>query len=165
MSSNRFNDDDLFRKGFVPDGQGGYRKSNHSIASAVKPIIGNKKIRNAVKSEVDGIKFDSNLEKHMYGLLNGAGVTFMFQYEYLLQEKFKYGTENIRAITLTVDFFLPTKIMIIDTKGYMNDVAPLKYKMLKKHLIDVDPYFLPRIELPSTQKECDLLLNNILFKP
>jgi|GEM_PF-314309 len=134
----------------------------------VEPVLpkANRKIKNAVKSEVDGVKFDSNLEKYMYGLLKGAGITFEFQVEYLLQEKFRYGKEAIRAITLTVDFWLPTRNMIIDTKGYANDRAPMKYKMLKWYLFQEVKRAggdLPIIETPSNKKECDLLLNKILY--
>lgn len=132
---------------------------------SAKKVIGNKKVRNAVKStNAEGVKFDSNLEKHMYGLLKATRIYFNFQVPYVLQEKFAYGTENIRAITLTVDFFLPGKNMIIDTKGWANDRAPLKYKMLKKHLVDTQPDNLPVIELPATKDECNLLLNRLLYQ-
>lgn len=132
---------------------------------SAKKVIGNKKVRNAVKStNAEGIKFDSNLEKHMYNLLKGAHIYFNFQVPYVLQEKFTYGIENIRTITLTVDFFLPGKNMIIDTKGWANDRAPLKYKMLKKHLVDTQPDNLPVIELPATKDECNLLLNRLLYQ-
>lgn len=128
---------------------------------------GNKKVRNATKSVVDGVKFDSNLEKTMYDLLTGAQIDFQFQKQYILQQKFRYGTAAIRAITLTVDFYLPERNMIIDTKGYANDVAPVKYKMLKKLLyFEYDNGWitsLPKIELPSTKKECEVLLNRLLY--
>ncbi len=125
----------------------------------------NAKVKNAVKSEVNGVKFDSNLEKYMYGLLKGAGITFDFQVVYVLQEKFRYNGEAVRAITLTVDFVLHSRNMIIDTKGYANDIAPLKYKMLKNYFVEgrYGESWLPVIELPSTKKECDLLLNRILY--
>lgn len=135
------------------------------------PLIGsdekpkpNAKIKNATKSVVDGIAFDSNLEKHMYDLLKGAGVAFEFQKVFVLQDKFKYGTENVRAITKIVDFYLSTRNMVIDTKGYNNDVSPLKHKMLKWAL-KTNYGIEPKIEMPSTKKECELLLNRLLFQP
>lgn len=125
----------------------------------------NKKVRNSVKStNAEGVKFDSNLEKHMYNLLKGAKIYFNFQVPYVLQEKFAYGTENIRAITLTVDFFLPGKNMIIDTKGMQTQQGAMRYKMLKKHFVDTQPDNLPVIELPATKGECDLLLNRLLYQ-
>ena len=127
----------------------------------------NKKIMNAKKvTDEAGVHFDSGLERYLYDLLQGAGIDFDFQVKYVLQNKFRYHGEAIRAITLTVDFFLAGKNMIIDTKGYANDVAPLKYKMLKWVLHNNWLEFglpTPIIELPSTKKECDILLNRLLF--
>lgn len=129
----------------------------------------NKKIMNATKSVNDeGIKFDSNLERYMYGLLKGAGIDFDFQVEYVLQEKFRYNSEAVRAITLTVDFLLSTRNVIIDTKGMQTQQGAMRYKMLKRWLIDnwrtFDPNrVLPAIHQPSNKKECDLLLNKLLY--
>lgn len=147
-------------KKIVPD------KKVHKITPDLNSFNG-AKIKNAVKSEVDGVKFDSNIEKYMHGLLRGAGIDFEFQKKYLLQEKFIYNGEAVRAITLTVDFFLRGKNMIIDTKGYANDRAPLKYKMLKKYFslsYEVNGPLLPTIELPSNKSECETLLNRILYE-
>lgn len=128
----------------------------------------NAKIKNATKSiNQNGVKFDSKLEKYMYELLQGEGIDFEFQKVYILQEKFKFGTEAIIAIKKIVDFYLPLQNMIIDTKGYSNDVSPMKHKMLKRHLQDCfetgNNISLTRIEMPRNKKECDLLLNRILY--
>ena len=126
--------------------------------------IGNKKIKNANKSVVDGVKFDSNLERYMYDLLTGAQIAFEFQKKYILQEKFRYNDEAVRPITLTIDFYLPTRNMLIDTKGIQTHEGAIKHKMLKnllKHIHDEQP----RFELPSTKTECDLLLNRLLYEP
>jgi hypothetical protein len=121
----------------------------------------NKKVKNATKTVVDGVKFDSQLEAYMYSLLKGAKIEFEFQKVYVLQEKFRYGKEAVRAVTLTVDFWLPFQNMIIDTKGFANDVSPLKMKWLKRWLLDYYEYV--NIELPKNKKECDVLLNRILY--
>lgn len=138
------------------------------IRIELPPKEANRKIKNATKVEADGVKFDSRLEKTMYDLLKGAGIEFEFQKVYTLQEKFRYGTEAIRAITCRVDFYIPSKTLLIDSKGYSNDVSPLKYKMLKKLLYDhfEAGYYnlLPKIEMPRTKKECELLLNRILYE-
>lgn len=130
-------------------------------------LPGNAKVKNTTKVQADGLVFDSKLEYFMYGLLKGAGIEFEFQKVYLLQERFRYGSEAIRAITSRVDFYLPGRNMIIDTKGYANDVAPLKYKMLKALLVNhfENDYIevLPKIEMPKNKKECQLLLNRLLF--
>ena len=129
---------------------------------------GNKKVKNAVKVEQDGIKFDSRLEQYAYNAFKAAGINFEFQVVYLLQEKFRYGTEAIRPITSRIDFFIPLRTLFVDTKGYANDVAPLKYKLLKKVLYDqfnagLHP-ILPRIEMPKNKKEVDVLVNRILYE-
>lgn len=137
----------------------------------IEPIFPkpNAKIKNATKSvNSEGIKFDSNLEKYMYGLLRGAGIDFQFQKEYLLQEKFRYGTEAIRAISLTVDFYLPGKNMIIDTKGMQTQQGAIRWKLLKLQLVNKNIEFelpIPKIEMPSNKTECETLLNRILYEP
>lgn len=128
---------------------------------AVKP---NQKVRNATKTIIDGITFDSILESYMYTLLRGSGLTFERQKVYVLQEKFRYGKVAIRAIKVVVDFHLPEKNTIIDSKGWANDESPIKYKMLKWHFYQLDPDSLPRIEMPKDKKECDLLLNRLLYE-
>lgn len=77
----------------------------------------NRKVRNAVKTEADGVVFDSRLERYMHDLLKSHGIGFMFQKRYTLQEPFTYNGETIRAITYTLDFYLPDYDMAIDTKG------------------------------------------------
>jgi len=121
----------------------------------------NSKVKNATKTIVDEIKFDSKLESTMYGLLRGAGVTFDMQKVYILQPKFKFNGEAIRAIKSVVDFYLLDFDTIVDTKGYANDVSPIKYKMLK--------YFFftnglkTKIEMPKNEKECELLINRLKY--
>ena len=39
----------------------------------------NRKVRNAVKTEADGVVFDSRLERYMHDLLKSHGIGFMFQ--------------------------------------------------------------------------------------
>lgn len=129
-------------------------------AHAVKP---NRKVKNATKTTIDGITFDSKLESTMYTLLRGSGLTFERQKVYVLQQKFRYGKEAVRAITLTVDFYLPEKNMIVDTKGFANERSPLKYKMLKWYFCQLDPDNLPKIEMPGNEKECQMLINRLLY--
>ena len=134
--------------------------------NGLKRIFGqnNRKIKNAPKTEVDGIKFDSKLESFMYTLLRDAGIAFEMQKTYCLQDKFRYRGEAVRAITLTIDYFLPTYNMIIDTKGMQTQQGAMRYKMLKKVLYE-EAIFIhepPQIELPHNQKECRELLAKLL---
>lgn len=139
-------------------------RNDYSAIQAPQPKA-NAKVKNATKSIVDGVRFDSKLEKYLYDLLKGAQIDFEFQKVYILQDKFRYGTEAVRAITLTVDFLIPSKNMIIDSKGYANDVSPLKYKLLKNLLwTENNGLNLPKIEMPKNKLECDLLLNKILYE-
>lgn len=129
-------------------------------AHAVKP---NRKVKNATKTTVDGIVFDSKLESYLYTLLRGSGLKLERQKVYVLQQKFCFGKTAIRAITLTVDFWLPEKNMIIDTKGFANDRSPLKYKMLKWYFYQLGPDNLPKIEMPKDREACQLLINRLLY--
>ncbi|MCW3111330.1 MAG: Phage-related protein [Segetibacter sp.] len=137
-------------------------ETNLKIAIAINKAPANKKIKNATKSVIDGVKFDSNLERFMYELLKTAEIEFEFQKVFLLQDKFKYRTENIRSITKVCDFWLPTRSVIIDTKGYENDVSPMKHKMLKMAL-KRDYNIEPEIMMPKNKQECYLVLNKLLY--
>lgn len=121
---------------------------------------GNKKIKNATKSVQDGVSFDSHLEKTMYNLLKMHNIDFEFQKMYCIQEGFRYGNDKIRPITLTVDFYLPKWNIIIDSKGWANDVAPVKYKMLKYYFSQQGEYV--QIWMPSKKIECEQLITKLL---
>lgn len=138
--------------------------ANRKIRNAVNnlPPNPNAKIKGAVKVEVDGVKFDSKLEAYMHKLLTGAGIRFVLQKKYVLQDKFRYNGEAIREIGIVVDFELIDHNIIIDTKGFQLRDGMIKYKLLKWHLANM-PGEHPKIEMPSTKEECDLLLNRILF--
>lgn len=179
MSKNtRWSIDDLKKKGLVQTENGNYvpvkslsptgkvQKIEPSVTTfqqAEIERVGNRKIQNATKIEENGVKFDSLLEKYMYYLLRGAQIDFQFQKIFILQPKFKYRTKNIRAIYKVVDFYIESKSILIDTKGYANDLSPMKHKMLKYALIN-DYGIQPEIFMPKNRKECDLLLNKLLYE-
>jgi ATP-dependent phosphoenolpyruvate carboxykinase len=122
----------------------------------------NRKIKNAVKVEIDGIKFDSRLEAYLHGLLTNANIHFEFQKEYILQNKFRYRGEAVRAVTLTVDFFLPIHGIIADSKGFQTQQGAIRWKMLKsvlKHLNDEEP----EIVILKNKKECEAFVNRLLY--
>lgn len=139
------------------------KESQERIAKTYNLVqASNQKVKNATKIEVDGVKFDSKLEKYMYDLLKGAQIDFEFQKVFVLQPKFKYRTENVRAIFKVVDFYLESRSIIIDTKGFSNDVSPMKHKMLKFALMN-DYVIQPDIIMPKDKQECNLLLNRLLY--
>lgn len=99
----------------------------------------NKKIKNATRVEVDGIKFRSKLEAFCYNQLKLNGLEAKYEEEtFVLQEAFTYQDldkeKKIRPITYTPDF--TSKDFIIECKGFHNDVWPMKVKMFMRHLVD-----------------------------
>lgn len=142
---------------------GPVKKIEPSLATFEKPSE-NKKILNATKSIIDGIKFDSLLEAYLYGLLKSADIYFEFQKEYILQDKFKYRNESIRKISLTVDFFLPIEGIIADSKGLQTQQGAIRWKLLKsvlKHLNGEEP----EIVMLKNKKECECFVNRLLYQP
>lgn len=119
----------------------------------------NKKIKSAQKETKYGLEFDSRLELYMYEQLTAAEIRFKFKPVYILQEGFRYRGEAIHPITLTTDFELLDYDIIIDPKGFANDTAPLKNKMLKAHLFSLGRQ--PRIIFPSSQVKCREIIYRI----
>jgi hypothetical protein len=118
----------------------------------------NRKIANATQITVNNIKFHSKLEAKCYTLLKEAGLNFGYeQFVIELLPKFRtnfikyeviYGklsnqltdkgiSHIIRSITYKPDFVYCNNVnlfIIIETKGYMNDVYPYKKKLLFQFL-------------------------------
>jgi len=127
------------------------------LTEGAKP---NAKIKNATKLVVDGVKFDSRLEYYMYTLLKEAGIEFEFQKTFILQPKFRYRTENVRAICKIVDFHLESRNIILETKGFANDVSPIKHKMLKFALLN-EYGISPNVVMVKNKQECVEFIENI----
>lgn len=120
----------------------------------------NKKVKNAQKTFKHGVWFDSTLELYMWERLTEANIRFTFKPKYILQPSFKYRGESMLPITLTSDYELLDYDIIIDPKGWANDLAPLKNKMLKLHLLNNGRQ--PRIVFPKNQVQCRELVFQIL---
>ena len=103
-----------------------------------KAIFARSSKYNAVKTEIDGIKFASKKEAEYYKnllLLKQAGevIDIKLQPEFELQEGYIKDGAKIRPIKYIADFLVVYKdghIEIIDTKGYKKD----KVYLLKKKL-------------------------------
>lgn len=123
----------------------------------------NRKIKNARKvTDEKGRTFDSKLEHYFASQLDKHNIPYEWQRKFVLQEKFRYRSEAVREMTLTIDFFLPTFDMLVDTKGFFNDTAPIKHKLLKRKLLtEGKPY---EIRLPKNRKECDALVVELLTR-
>ena len=117
--------------------------------NSITTPIGNRKVLNATKTEENGVIFDSRLERYMHDLLKSHGIGFLFQKRYTLQEPFTYNGENVRAITYTLDFYLPDYDMATQQ-------VKLHKKMLKRLFADLGRT--TTIELPRTKDECAALV-------
>lgn len=110
-----------------------------------------RKIR-AVKKEQDGITFDSTLEWYMYNLLKENGIRFDMKITYLLQDEFTYRHQKVARMEITPDYILTDYPIIIDTKGFANELSPIRFKMLK-HKLHLEGNE-KRILMPSNQAKC-----------
>jgi hypothetical protein len=120
------------------------------------PKSANKKVRNARRSIVDGISFDSELEKYCYHSLSNNLIAFTFKPKYVLQEAFTYLDEMVEEIAMYPDFYLVHQHLLVDTKGFKTQEFLLKVKFLKKNLVlQQEP---PPILLPRTVQEVDSLI-------
>ncbi len=130
-----------------------------------RKVKANKKVRNATSKVYKGIKFRSKLELFTYKKLEEASIKSLYEKKkYVLQEGFHYSqqcyephktkgyvdnTYKVRDITYTPDFVDPNGKWIIEVKGFANDVFPVKWKMFKNHLMQLeDP---PVLYLPKNQ--------------
>ena len=111
------------------------------------------------KVEQDGIVFDSKLENYFYNLLKENNIEFELKPEYQLLETFKYRHETIQGMRCTPDYYLPKQDIIVDCKGFSNELSPVRYKLLK-HILTTQGKN-PRIVMPSTQKKCLKLIQEI----
>lgn len=137
-----------------------FEKKDNDFIVGGGTAVENKKIKNSQKVFMHGIWFDSKLELYMYDRLRDANIPFTFKPKYIIGDAFKYRDDSILAITLTPDFDLPQHDIIIDAKGYSNDLFPLKLKLLKKYLIENGRQ--PRIILPSSQLACRKIIYQIV---
>lgn len=115
--------------------------------------MSNHKIKNATPKEYNGIKFKSLQEVSIYKELLSAG--FKPEYEkntYIIWEGYKPSIpfydldlktkqlklkqEKLRNITYTPDFVFEYKsvFVIIEVKGFENDVFPIKKKLFRRWL-------------------------------
>lgn len=128
----------------------------------------NKKVKNATKVEIDGIKFDSKLEAFLYGLLKRHKIEFELRKVYTVQDAFKYKGETVRDVRIIPDFYLPLHNAIIDTKASQTAKSKLQFKLLKWGLLTrfvngkVQTWIPPDIYLPSTKSECEALINKLI---
>lgn len=132
---------------------------------------------NAIKVTCDGIKFQSKLERYTYLALKAAGVYAGYENEcFTIIDDFEFtsdsyerqangkghftnrGNKKSLGIRYTPDFC--SDYYIIECKGRANATFPMRYKLFKRHLVDVGdkrPLF-----KPQNNKEVDEVI--ILIK-
>lgn len=132
----------------------------------------NKKIYNATELEFEGIKFKSKLEVYCYKKLKEENIEFVyegytynlvptFKYKFNLYESYKKGSQwlfgkknnTVRGLTYTPDFVNNTNKWIIECKGFPNDAFPLKWKLFKYLLTQLNISY--DLYLPKNQKHVD----------
>lgn len=118
----------------------------------------NRKVRNANPLEYDGIKFKSRVEVSIYKLLRTHNIEAKYEEKtFILSPSIRptvpfYNRTNkagfhsimspISSITYTPDFtFMYNNILvIIEVKGFENDVFPVKRNLFRKLLETLDTY-------------------------
>lgn len=133
-------------------------------------ITTNKKIKNASIVEYDGVIFRSKLEVYCYKKLKEENIEFKyennrynlipaFQYGGSLYEPYKKGTTwffeekdtKIRGMSYTPDFV--GNGWIIECKGRANDAFPLRWKLFKYLLTQLNLNY--DLYLPKNQTHID----------
>ena len=117
-----------------------------------KSLSQNKKILNATKTVYNGIEFKSITEKRIYKALIELGITPKYENKTFKIWKgcyptVRYYTKNnrnnlmqdqmkLRDIHYTPDFtfYYRGYFVIIEVKGFENDVFPMKFKIFRKYL-------------------------------
>lgn len=111
----------------------------------------NKKIRNATKTTESGIAFKSETEARIYKALVAEGFDPLYEkVTFTLSEKIRptvpffnringllgLDMRPVQAITYTPDFTFKYNgiLIVIEVKGFENDVFPVKRNLFRKHL-------------------------------
>ena len=111
----------------------------------------NKKIRNATKTTESGIAFKSETEARIYKALIAEGFDPLYEKAtFTLSEKIRptvpffnrikgllgLDMKPVQAITYTPDFTFEYNgiLIVIEVKGFENDVFPVKRNLFRKHL-------------------------------
>ena len=130
------------------------------------------------KFTVDGITFRSGLERYMYQQLKANKLFEKYEEEkFTLVEGFTSGNEcwerqsnskgefkergdgkKILGISYKPDF--TGQDYIIECKGRPNESFPLRWKLFRRHLIEVNDTRV--LYKPQNQKECDITIQQIL---
>ncbi len=138
--------------------------------SSKPPSFKGNRWSNSRKKLYNGIIFQSGLELYMYKALKKAGIDFSYEGKsYTLIEASEYKGEcferftkkskqmkirkKVRLSIYTPDFIGVNERWIIETKGFVIEPFPIKWKMFKQLLSKRrNP---PILLMPKNQKDCD----------
>lgn len=96
----------------------------------------NKKIKNATIEVYKGITFRSKLEASCAKLLDELNIPYQYEpFKIILLPKFNYLGKTLREWSYTPDFVIFNNI-IVEVKGFPNDVWGYKKKMILKYIVD-----------------------------
>lgn len=143
----------------------------------VKPKTGKKRV-SSIKSEYDGIKFDSQLEIFCYKSLKEANLEFEYtNTTYTIVDAFECTgdsfeadkrkgpsvykkSKKLQSIKYTPDFV--GENWIIETKGRANELWPMRLKLFKKYLTDNNLKY--DIYIPSNRFQVQECIKMIIDK-
>ena len=114
-------------------------------------MAGNKKIKSATKTTESGIAFKAETEARIYKALVAEGFDPLYEkVTFTLSEKIRptvpffnrikgllgLDMKPVQAITYTPDFTFEYNgiLVVIEVKGFENDVFPVKRNLFRKHL-------------------------------
>jgi len=98
----------------------------------------NKKIKNATPTTYKGVQYRSKLEVRFAMMLDAEKIPFVYEEEtWVVLDKQTYMGKTIRCVTYTPDFIIGN--VVVEIKGFRNDVFPLKRKLIIKFINDNRP--------------------------
>lgn len=117
----------------------------------------NKKIKNATTKELDGIQFKSQLEATIYKTLVSNAITPEYEkktFEFVprlrptvpffnrVKKVFGLEMKPLHPITYTPDFTFEYDgmLIVIEAKGFENDVYPVKKNLFRRYLENLPQY-------------------------
>ena len=100
----------------------------------------NRKVKNATPAEYKGRTYRSKLEAKFAWMLDGNRIPFKYEEEtWEVLPRQTYRGKAIRAVTYTPDFVLLDGKVVVEVKGWRNDVYPLKKKLIIKYINENRP--------------------------
>lgn len=98
----------------------------------------NKKIKNATPTIYKGVQYRSKLEVRFAMMLDAENIPFAYEEEtWVVLDKQTYMGKTIRRVTYTPDFIIGN--VVVEIKGFRNDVFPLKRKLIIKFINENRP--------------------------